>query len=441
MGSWVSKVLAVSIAAVASSAMVAATAVPVSGATGTAHKGSQRVAHGAARPGHAAKSAKSASRAPITIAFVSPSTGVAASEFSKSVVGFMARIDLQNAEGGVNGHKLVPMIINTATTLSDVSTGVQDAISKGAFGIVSDSPIFFAADKYPQQTGVPVTGGSFDGPEWGEKPFTNMFAADTGSVDPAYPVNTGIGKFLKEHGATVVATYGYSISPSSTRSAIGTADSFKLAGGKVGVLDTSIPFGGVDFTTEALVAKSKHVNAIYAGLDDNSNFALAAALEQAGVKLKAVVFPTGYQDTVIHSTVWKTVQGDYFDSEFHPFSIPDAGTRQMAAALQKYEHFKKTQFPNFTQYEAWVGADLMIKGLELAGASPTRPAVIKDLRNLKSYNAGGILPNPIDYTTIFGHTLPKQCGWYMKAEKNGFVPVSNQPVCGTDVPGTTTTSS
>ena len=32
------------------------------------------------------------------------------------------------------------------------------------------------------------------------------------------------------------------------------------------------------------------------------------------------------------------------------------------------------QFPNFSQYESWLGADLMIKGIQLAGSNPTPPA-------------------------------------------------------------------
>ena len=68
-----------------------------------------------------------------------------------------------------------------------------------------------------------------------------MFASDVGSLDTKYPVNTGIGAFMKAHGGTVVCSYGYGISPSSSRSAIGTNLSFEHAGGKSGVLDTSIP--------------------------------------------------------------------------------------------------------------------------------------------------------------------------------------------------------
>src|SRR5580700_9855766 len=368
---------------------------------------------------------------PITLAMITSLTGPGSSEFSQAAAGFNARIALQNAAGGINGHKISGIVIDDQTSPTEVATAVQDALSKGAFGIVSDSPLFFLADKYPNQQGVPVTGGFFDGPEWGTPPFnSNMFASDVGSVDPKYPVNTAIGSFMKAHGATVLCSYGYSISPSSTRSAVGTVDSFVHAGGKEGELDTTIPFGSVDMTTVALVAKQKGCNAFYAGLDDNSNFALATALKQAGVKAKVIVFPTGFEPSVVGSPAWNSVQGGYFVTTFHPFQLPNAGTQQMSAALQKYEHFKAGAFPNFSQYESWLGADLMIKGLQMAGKNPTRAGVISALRSLKSYNANGLLAGSINYSNDFGHDLAKSCGWYMVAQKNGFVASSSQPFCG-----------
>ena len=142
-------------------------------------------------------------------------------------------------------------------------------------------------------------------------------------------------------------------------------------------------------------------------MDNNSNFALATALKQAGVKLKATLFATGYEPDVINSPVWSTLQGDYFLSAFRPWSLPNAGTQQMQAAMEKYAHFSKTQFATFGQTESWLGADLMIKGLQMAGANPTRAAVIKDLRSIKAYNGNGLLPITINYSTIFGHD-PRQ---------------------------------
>ena len=383
--------------------------------------------------------AASAAPAPITIAYISSLTGPGGSQDGSSPSGFEARIALQNAAGGVHGHKLVPLVLDDQTSPSNIATVVQEADSK-AFGIVSQSPLFFLANKYPNQNGVPVTGSYDDGPEWGTQPNTNMFASDLGSVDPKYPVNTQIGNFLKAHGGTVLGSYGYGISPSSSRAAIATADSFQHAGGKTGVLDTSIPFGGVDFTSVALVAKQKGIDAMVPAMDANSNYALAQALHQAGVNLKATLYATGYEPDVINSPSWSVLQGAYFLSPFRPWSLPNAGTQQMQAAMEKYAHFTKTQFPTFGQYEAWAGADLMIKGLLMAGNNPTQATVIKDLRGVKGYTVNGLLPNPINYATIFGHDLPKQCAWVMQAHKNGFTAISSSPVCGTDLPGTSTAS-
>jgi branched-chain amino acid transport system substrate-binding protein len=381
-----------------------------------------------------------ASPAPITIAYVTDLTGEGAAENSASPAGFEARIDMQNAGGGVNGHKLVPLVIDDQTSPAEITTAVQDADSK-AFGIVAQSPVFFLAAKYPQEAGMPVTGAYTDGPEWGTQPYTNMFASDEGSVDPKYPANTTIDSILKTHGGTVLGAYGYGISPTSTRAAEGDAEAASHLGLKVGVLNTTVPFGSVAFTSDALVAKQDHVNALVPSLDNNSNYALAEAMKQAGVKLKAVLFATGYEPDVIDSPAWSAVQGDYFDSLYRPWVLPNAGTEQMQAAMEKYAHFTKSDFPSFSQYEAWAGADLMIKGLELAGKNPTRAAVIEDLRGLKSYTANGLLPEPINYSTIFGHDLSRQCSWVMQAQKNGFVPVSPQPVCGMDIPGTSTANS
>ena len=174
-------------------------------------------------------------------------------------------------------------------------------------------------------------------------------------------------------------------------------------------------------------------------MDNNSNFALAVALQQAGVKSTGL-FATGYQPDVIHSSSWSALQGDYFYSLFRPWSLPNTATKQMQAAMEKYDGYSKSDFPSFSEYEAWLGADLMIKGLQLAGPNPTRAGVITALRGVKSYNANGILPQTLDFATDFGHDDAKSCAWMMLAGKNGFTAVSSQPFCGADIPGTSTAS-
>jgi branched-chain amino acid transport system substrate-binding protein len=382
-----------------------------------------------------------AASTPIKIALVCSCSGAAGPEYVGAENAFRARITAQNAAGGVNGRKLSALFFDDQTDPSADATAVQNAVSKGVTGIVADSAVFFSGAKYANQAGIPVTGASTDGPEWGTQPYTNMFASDIGSLNPTYPVNTQIGKFLATHGGTVIGSYGYGISPSSSRAAILTVKSFEHAGGKQGVLDTSVPFGSVAFTPSALTAKSSNVNAVWAGMDNDSNFALVTSFKQAGVKLKAAVFPTGYEPAVVKSPAWQDLQGDYFWSFFRPFQLPNAGTKQMQATLIKYDHFTNSRFPTFAEYESWVGADLMIKGLQNAGKNVTPSAVVKSLRSIKSYNANGLLPNSINYSTIFGHNLPQECNWYLQAKATGFVPTSSTPVCGTDIPGSATVSS
>jgi branched-chain amino acid transport system substrate-binding protein len=175
-------------------------------------------------------------------------------------------------------------------------------------------------------------------------------------------------------------------------------------------------------------------------LDNNSNFALVTALKQAGVKLKVAEFPTGYEPDIINTPAWQAVQGVYFLSEFRPTALPNAGTVQMANALLKYQHRSLKDFPTYNIYEAYLGADLMIKGLQLAGKNPTSAGVISALHTVKSYTGNGILPLPVNYATGFGKAAPIACGWYMQAQKNGFVAESTQPLCGKTISGSTSLS-
>jgi branched-chain amino acid transport system substrate-binding protein len=376
----------------------------------------------------------SAQAAPYTIALVTSLTGPAAPETASDQAGFLARIELQNAEGGVNGHQIKPLVVDDQTT--NVPTAVQDAVSKNSIGIVAASGLFYLGAKYPQQAGVPVTGSYSDGPEWGEKPYTNMFASDAGSLNPSFPENTFEAKVLRQFGGTVLGAYGYGVSPSSARQATQVARSFVRVGGKLGVLDTSIPFGAETFSTEALTARQYGVNAIFPTMIGASDFALAQAMTQAGVKLKAAVFASGPDPTLIKQPIWQNLQGDYFLNLYRPFQLPNAGTKQMSSALQKYEGWSKTEIPTLFQYETWAGADLMIKGLQMAGSNPTHAGVIKALRSIKNYTANGLLPTPINYSTIFGHDLPQTCTWVLRADATGYEPASPHPVCGTDIKGT-----
>ena len=384
----------------------------------------------------------SASASPLTIALIATETGAGGSEYAGTAGVFNAAIKEQNAKGGVNGHQLVPLVIDDQTNPTSLATGVEEAISRGAIGIVADSAIFGDGGSKPaQEAGIPVTGNSSDGPEWGTQPNTNMFGTGTsGSVDPKYPVSTLYSNALKQFGKAKVALYALAISPDSVQA--NSAESQSLERGdpqaKVVVNDTQVPYTtGTNFGTEALTAKDAGVNVVWSNLAGNDNAPLSIAFKQAGVKLKAMYFPDGYSPALIHTPAWPDVQGDTFEVLMHPFYEPNAGTEAMQSAVEKYDGWTKSDFPTFVQDEAWLGAELMIQGIQMAGSNPTHASVIKELRSIKSWNGDGLLPFNIDFATDFGHMSSPNCIWLTKAEKNGYVPEGKNPVCGTYIPGTT----
>jgi ABC-type branched-subunit amino acid transport system substrate-binding protein len=371
---------------------------------------------------------------PYKLALVSSITGTAAPQFGDTAEGFNAAISQINAAGGAGGHKLVGTVYDDATSPTQVTTVVQKAISDGNQMIIAVSPLFFLAAKFPQQAGIPVVGGGFDGFEWGTPGYENMFASDVGSNDPNNPPSTGVGLFMKHQGATVVCAWGYGISPSSAQAANNVVWSGLAAGLKKGVLDTSIPFGAVDMTTPALAAKQANCNGIETTTDVNTSVALTAALKNEGQAVKANIFAAGLDPTLVNGTSWDTIQGAFFSTGFRPVSIPDAATNTMQDSLLKYVGRPKSKFPTYNIYESYLAVELAAEGVGKA-TSTSSAAVIKALRGITNWNGNGILPYTIDYATTFGHGPNNGCGWYLKAEKSGFVPVSQNTFCGTTIPG------
>lgn len=68
-------------------------------------------------------------------------------------------------------------------------------------------------------------------------------------------------------------------------------------------------------------------------------------------------------------------------------------TKNFQAALAKYALY--TGVPGFDCYKGWASADLMIKGLELAGTNPTPSGLINVFHGVTNFKptCGKTLPN------------------------------------------------
>jgi branched-chain amino acid transport system substrate-binding protein len=382
----------------------------------------------------------SSSKSPITIALISSTTGVAGPQYAKSPKGFMARVALQNANGGIDGHKINGVVINDAGNYTQESSIVQGAVqTHGAIGVVSATPFMFEAYRWLQQNHIPVTGSSADGGEWGTPKNTNMFPSDDGFQTPNSPATAAISTLMKKVGAKSVASLGYSISPLSSQAAKNYAAEAKHAGLKAPYLNTAVTFGATDFTSEALAVKKAGADLVTPSLDGNSNFALLQDLRNAGSSAKGLL-ATGIEPTVVGSSSWTAAQGSYFFEVWQPTQLNTKSTTAFQSALKKYEGVPTKTFPDWSMYESWLGATLMIKGLLLDGSNPTSQGVISKLRGVTNFNGNGLLSHPINYKALAKKQYGPTCLYYLKAEKSGFVPMNTTPICGTAIPGTGTKS-
>ena len=399
-----------------------------SGSSGASSSGSSS---GSSSAGNTA-SAPGVTPNSVDVGIITSTVGVAGPNFVHYADGARARFDQQNAQGGVNGRKLSLTVVDDGGSITQDQTAAQDLVSKNVFAVIAGTPFFFAAFKYLNQQGVPVTGGGFDGPEWGQQPNTNMFSF-TGNTGPNFLVNaqnTGGVEFIKSQGGTNIAALGYGISPSSSAAAQAVATVAPAVGLKAGYINTSIPFGGVNVGPIVLAMKAAHVDSAELEMDNNTNFAIITGAKQAGLNLKVAVSATGYGQSLLDDkAALAAAEGSYFISEGPP--LDTAPTKALRAALQKYAGFSGV--PGFDWYYGWMSADLMVKGLEVAGKNPTRQSFINNLHNVTGYDGEGLLPQAIDLSLAgFGKPAPTACGWYAQVKNGQFVPVpaDGKPVCG-----------
>jgi branched-chain amino acid transport system substrate-binding protein len=392
--------------------------------------------------GASAASTPGVTSSTITIGFIGNLTGIASSTFFDSVGGIQARIALQNANGGVDGRKLKMIVKNDQSSPTTDESVAQELVNDGVFGVVGDSSFLFSAAKTLQAAGTPVTGAAFDGPEWGQKPYTNMFSyypvVETPFNGRVYNYDYW-GTFMKSVGVTKVAGLSYGISPSAKAAIATTLASANKHGISTCYADNAVPFGGVDFTADALAMKSANCNGVAMAMVDSSDVAVGQALKNGGVKAKPFLSGTGYDQSIASSaSSMKALDGGYADALVN-FTNPNSATQAMLTTLKKYDPQYHGGVPDYGTTVAYLATDLMIKGMQATGKNLTQAGFMSAMYNkVKTYNAGGALPGANTFSLkAFGTVdmLPKTYCTYWIGIQDGKYVTSNggKPGCGGQV--------
>jgi branched-chain amino acid transport system substrate-binding protein len=364
----------------------------------------------------------------ITIGYVTDLTGPNSSGYTTSRQGIEAYLNRINAAGGVSGVKIKYILADTTSTPTGALTAVQKLVQQdNVFAIIENSSVFYGAEPWALQQGIPVVGSGVDGPYWGDPKDTNIF--DAGGVTNENYYLSAEGQFMKSQGVTKCASLGYASSPSSGLSATGFVKSCEAAGLKSGYLNTQFPFGSTNVGPIALAMKNAGVNGIFLPTVPSTAFALIIALHQLGVKLKAALLPDGYGgDLLASKAAVEAAQGVDFQTEGQPAEANTPATRQRAADLLKVG---VTTDPTFAEQEAYLTLTAFTAGFKAAGSSPTRQSFIAAMDKMTNYDGNGLLA-PLklsfrDYTPSNG------CLWVASLKGSKFFVVPGTPICSSEV--------
>jgi branched-chain amino acid transport system substrate-binding protein len=371
--------------------------------------------------GAQAAEAPGVTRDRVKLGFISSQTGVASPTFSDSHEACQARVDAQNAAGGVHGRKIDLEIIDDMSAGN--LTAAQDLVrNRKVFAVINNSGLAFLAYRFLKESGVPTIGGGFDGNYYGAEGNENILSA-LGNVAPVNGLTPDWpAKIAKRLGATKMASISYSASPSGTASVEAVQ---KYAAREFGLgntyTNTTLDFGTKDVQPIVLGIKNSGADALYLPLDNDTNVAIVQALQQNGVRMKANVLATGYSQELLDQPVADIMTpNDVLFSAYKPVELTkDPAVKQFRTNLKKYARI--TGVPDYGAYTGYIACDMAITGLEKAGANPTRKGFVDGIRKLGKYDAAGLtcLPVQVGYDT-YGKTPETSCNWFLIVKDGKF---------------------
>lgn len=324
----------------------------------------------------------------VKIGFITSTTGPAASTSGNSDAGCKARVGRANAAGGVNGRK-VDVVYADDQTAANLTQAQQLVQNDHVYMVINDSALAFLSYRWLLDHDVPLIGGGFDGNYYGA-PGNEKVISAFGNSPPVAGIQTTLTpKIMKALGATKVAALGYGSSPSSVEN----VKSFmRYAVPAVNLkpvyTNTSIEFGTADVGPLALGIKNAGADSAYYAMDLSTNLALAQALQQNGVQMKAEIMATGYGQALLDQPASKSLGPEIvLSSIWAPVEIKSKATKRFQADLKKYAGY--TGVPDFGVYTGYITCDLAILGLQQQGNNLDPTKFSDKLRSVGEFNPGG----------------------------------------------------
>jgi ABC-type branched-subunit amino acid transport system substrate-binding protein len=359
----------------------------------------------------------------LKIGLIYPDTGPAevAATFLPAREGVDARIALQNARGGVNGRKINLVWGDDQSDTSTFSRAAHDLVdTQQVFGLVATSVAFDGSADWLLKEGVPVTGTATSA-KWSD--YANVF--HFGNL-----FNTGgtslWGDFVRRQGGTRALVI---IDPSVAASqslAMQFAPSLQSRGVSV-VGEVTYTPGVTNAAHVAEQLRNLGADTLVGATQPGAFTDVYARAKALGARINVALNATGYNPALLAQR----------GADMAGISIMSRISAQGTPAMNAYLDAMHTYAPELTNptdelaFAGYAAADEMIEGLQRAGACPTRPAFIQNLRKVSDYTVNGLI-SPIDLTKPKQPTL---CGTFIKVDPAGSSFALVPPPAGLDEDG------
>lgn len=324
--------------------------------------------------------------ADLTVVQVAPLSGVLASTGQQMVLGGKIYFDWVNENGGIHGAKIRHVVQDDGYKVDETVRLTREALQKpevvALFGYAGTANVAkLLSDGVLENGGAPLV-APYTGGEALRKPFNPyIFHVRAGYADEA------------EHMVNQVVTLGM------TRIAVMYQDDAFGKAGLAGVEDATARRGmklvaaaPYERNTDQVQGAVKTIlaadaQAVIMISVNRSTAAFAAQYRAAGGGGQLFNISVVDPAELVKLAGVKAVHGLGISQVVpYPYMANKPAVREYQTLLQKYGD---GQAPNYTSFEEFLGAKVLVEGLRRAGPNPTRARLIQALETLNNHDLGG----------------------------------------------------
>jgi branched-chain amino acid transport system substrate-binding protein len=323
----------------------------------------------------------------ITVAQVAPLSGVLASTGAQMVLGGKVYFDHVNASGGVHGARLRHLVMDDGYKVPETVRLTRELLARpevvALYGFAGTSNIGqLLADKVLEEGGAPLVA-----PYTGGEPLRNPFNPWIFHVRAGYADET-------EHMVQQVSTLGMSrIAVMYQDDGFGKAglEGVEKALAKRGLkLSVAATYERNTDKVEDAVRKIKasDAQAVIMVSVNKSTAAFARLYREAGGGAQLYNISVVDPAEIVKLAGLKNAHGLGISQVVpYPYMPNLPAVREFHALMKRYAPKEQV---NYTNFEQFLGAKVLVEGLRRAGPNPTRARLMKALENLGEFDLGGV---------------------------------------------------